>query len=144
MTAKRFKRSATLAVMGLTLGALTTSVAVAQQNFQANSASSSMLDRLEKGRWNLTERGAKAPMRSVCVGNMRELIRPEHRADRCTQHLLDQRANRVSFHYRCEGTGHGHTNILRETNRLVQIETQGFYKGRPFDRQIEARRIGAC
>jgi hypothetical protein len=156
MKAKQFHRTATLAALGLMMGGAVTSVAVAQQRFQggsgsnsvgaANSASASvpMLDRLEKGRWSLTERGAKTPLRSVCVGNMREFIRPEHRAERCAQHVLEDNGNRVSYHYSCQGSGHGHTNILRETNRLIQIDTQGFYNGRPFDRQIEARRIGSC
>lgn len=142
--AKRFKRTAAWAALGLSIGVAATSVAMAQARFQGNDASSPMLDKLEKGRWSLTERGAKAPMRTVCVGHMREFIRPEHRGDRCTQNLIEDNGTRVSFHYSCEGTGHGNTKILRETNRLIQIDTQGFVNRRPFDRQIEARRIGAC
>lgn len=138
------KNKMSYAALGLALGAAMTSAALAQNRGPSGNSDSPMLERLEKGRWTLTERGAKAPMRSVCIGNLSEIIRPEHRGQNCTQHRLEESGNRVSFHYKCEGSGHGHTNILRETNRLVQIETQGFVNRRPFDRQIEARRVGNC
>jgi hypothetical protein len=50
----------------------------------------------------------------------------------------------VTVHYTCPGSGHGRTTIRKETNRLVQIDTQGIASGSPFSRTFEARRGGSC
>ena len=42
------------------------------------------------------------------------------------------------MHYTCPGAGHGRTSIRSETNRLVQIDTQGIADGKPFSQAIEA------
>ena len=42
------------------------------------------------------------------------------------------------------GRGYGRTSIRLETDRLVQIRTQGIADGLPFEYSAEARRVGDC
>ena len=46
--------------------------------------------------------------------------------------------------YTCRGKGYGRTQIRRESNRLVQIDSQGIADGLPFSFSAEARRVGDC
>ena len=107
-------------------------------------SSLAMLEQLEKGAWTLTERDQGGGKGRICLGDPEKLLRLEHPSGKCSRYVLDDRADVASVHYTCAGAGHGHTIIRRETNRLVQIETQGIAFGRPFDRSIEARRVGSC
>lgn len=103
-----------------------------------------LLANLEKGEWTLTERGKATPHRRVCLGDPARLLQTEHRTGNCSQYVIENKADSVTVQYRCAGMGHGHTSVRRETNRLVQIETQGILQGQPFDRYLEARRTGNC
>lgn len=103
-----------------------------------------LLNRLEKGQWTLTERGQMKPMRKICLGDASVLLRPEHHGGQCSQYILNNNPVHLSIHYKCTAAGHGNTIIRHETNRVVQIETQGIVNGQPFERSIEARRVGAC
>jgi hypothetical protein len=58
--------------------------------------------------------------------------------------VINDGAAEVTVHYTCPGAGHGRTTIRKETNRLVQIDTQGIAGGMPFSRTFEARRGGVC
>lgn len=107
-------------------------------------ADPTLLQQLEKGRWTLTERGQSAPSERICLGNAAVFLKPQHRGATCSQYVIENKPDRVTIHYSCPGANHGHTIVRRETNRLVQIETQGMKHGRPFDRSIEARRVGGC
>jgi hypothetical protein len=120
------------------------SLALAGVAHASGRASFPLLDRLEKGQWTLTERGQAKPMRKICLGDASVLLRPEHRGGQCAQYILDNEPAHLSIHYKCSAMGHGNTIIRHETNRVVQIETQGIVNGQPFERSIEARRVGAC
>lgn len=110
----------------------------------AQSPAPQMLTELERGRWQLTERGAESPPRAVCLGNTQELIQIRHPGARCRSFIVNDTAETVTVGYDCQAGGNGNTVIRRETNRLVQIETQGVANGAPFAQTFEARRIGAC
>ncbi len=110
----------------------------------AQAPSLAMLDRLEKGRWQLTERGTRAALRSVCLGDARRMIQIRHPRSGCSRYVIEDKPNSVTVHYTCPGAGHGRTTVRSETNRLVQIDTQGIAEGKPFSQAIEARRVGAC
>lgn len=103
-----------------------------------------MLDRLEKGSWQLRERGANTVLQTVCIGDARRLIQIHHPRANCSRYVIEDTPNAVTVHYTCPGAGHGRTTIRSETNRLVQIDTQGIAEGRPFSQAIEARRTGGC
>ena len=110
----------------------------------AQAPSLAMLDRLEMGSWQLRDRGKDAVVRTVCVGDARRMIQVYHPGATCSRYVIEDTPNSVTVHYTCPGAGHGRTTIRSETNRLVQIDTQGIAEGRPFSQAIEARRTGGC
>ena len=110
----------------------------------AQAPSLAMLDRLEKGSWQLRERGKDAVLQTICVGDARRMIQIYHPRSNCSRYVIEDTPTSVTVHYTCPGAGHGRTNIRSETNRLVQIDTQGIADGKPFSQSIEARRTGGC
>jgi hypothetical protein len=110
----------------------------------AQAPSLAMLDRLEKGSWQLRERGKDAVLQTICVGDARRMIQIYHPRATCSRYVIEDTPDSVTVHYTCPGAGHGRTSIRSETNRLVQIDTQGIADGKPFSQAIEARRAGAC
>ncbi|KTE03067.1 hypothetical protein ATE68_04040 [Sphingopyxis sp. H038] len=110
----------------------------------AQAPSLAMLDRLEKGSWQLRERGKDDVLQTICVGDARRMIQIQHPRSTCSRYVIEDTPNSVTVHYTCPGAGHGRTSIRSETNRLVQIDTQGIAEGRPFSQAIEARRAGGC
>ncbi len=110
----------------------------------AQAPSLAMLDRLEKGSWQLRERGKEDVLQTICVGDARRMIQIQHPRSTCSRYVIEDTPNAVTVHYTCPGAGHGRTSIRSETNRLVQIDTQGIADGRPFSQAIEARRTGGC
>lgn len=103
-----------------------------------------MLDGLERGQWLLRDRDNASSTRSYCVTDWRQLLQLQHARGQCTRTVLENTATAVTVHYTCPGAGHGRTTIRRETNRLVQIDTQGIADGAPFSMAYEGRRTGTC
>lgn len=101
-----------------------------------------MLDQLEGGKWELRERGG--PQQLICVPSGRQLIQLRHPGAQCSSFVIEDSPTQVVVQYTCTGRGYGRTQVRRETNRLVQIESQGIVDGYPFDISAEARRVGAC
>jgi hypothetical protein len=102
-----------------------------------------MLDQLESGRWELRERSGAAAQR-VCLQNGRRLIQLRHAGLPCESYVVNDSPSQVVVQYTCRGRGYGRTEIRRETNRLVQVQSQGIVDGLPFVITAEARRIGDC
>ena len=102
-----------------------------------------MLRGLDKGAWQVQFRDGPAPRR-VCVRSGKEFIQLAHRGDRCQQFVVSDDASAVDVQYSCSGQGYGRTFIRKETNKLIQVETQGIRDGRPFNYRGEARRTGTC
>lgn len=99
---------------------------------------------LERGEWELQERGATTPPRRMCVTDARQLLQPEHPGQQCKRFIVENSAQHMAVTYDCDGAGQGRTVVRVETSRLVQISTQGVSGGSPFSRTIEGRRVGAC
>ncbi|WP_188237030.1 hypothetical protein [Sphingopyxis sp. LK2115] len=110
----------------------------------AQTPSLAMLDRLEKGSWQLRERGSNSVVQTMCLGDARRMIQIYHPRGTCSRYVIEDTPDAVTVHYTCPGAGHGRTTIRSETNRLVQIDTQGIAEGKPFSQAIEARRTGGC
>lgn len=102
-----------------------------------------MLDQLETGRWELRERGGAAAQR-ICLQNGRRLIQLRHAGLACESYVVSDGPGAVVVQYTCRGKGYGRTEIRRETNRLVQVHSQGIIDGLPFVITAEARRVGDC
>lgn len=102
-----------------------------------------MLDQLEGGRWELRLRGEDQVER-ICLRDGRPLIQLRHPQAKCDRLIVDDNATHVTVQYTCRGRGYGRTHIRRESNRLVQIDSQGIAGGLPFSFEAEARRVGDC
>lgn len=124
--------------MWIGLGALVVAVPVAAQ-----SDSLAMLSGLTKGEWTIRHRDG-SPDRKICVRSGQELIQLRHKASGCSRFVVEDANNRVTVQYTCPGNGYGRTDIRKETNGLVQLESQGIVGGLPFQFAAEARRTGSC
>lgn len=103
-----------------------------------------MLDRLEKGRWELRVRAEQGSVQRLCLSDARRLIQLRHPAASCDRLIVNDDPSQVTVQYTCRGQGYGRTHIRRETSRLVQIDSQGIADGLPFAFAAEARRVGDC
>lgn len=102
------------------------------------------LSAVEKGKWELRERGVKAPPRYVCVRDPAQLLQVQHPEATCRRYVVTDAANRSIVTYQCTDHGAGRSDLRVETSRLVQIDAQGVSNGAPFSMSIEARRVGDC
>lgn len=103
-----------------------------------------MLDELEHGGWELRERGGDGEVRNICLDHARRLIQLRHPGLPCSSVVVEDTSAQVTVQYTCRGQGYGRTQIRRETNRLIQIDSQGIVNGLPFSYAGEGRRTGAC
>lgn len=106
----------------------------------------SALRQLERGQWELRERGARpttAPKR-ICVGDPAQLLQVQHKDGGCSRFVVADTQERAVVTYQCNGRGNGRTDLRVETPRLVQIDSQGVADGAPFAVSIEGRRTGDC
>jgi len=101
-----------------------------------------MLDELDRGTWELRERGG--PVRNLCLDSGRRLIQLRHAGLPCSSVVVDDKPNEVTVQYTCRGQGYGRTHIRRETSGLIQLDSQGIVNGLPFAFEAEGRRTGAC
>ena len=102
-----------------------------------------MLDQLEVGHWELRERASGVPQK-LCLSSGRRLIQLRHPRAQCSTFVVEDGPVQVVVQYTCAGHGYGRTRVRRETNRLVQIDSQGIVDGLPFEFSAEARRVGEC
>ncbi len=102
-----------------------------------------MLDRLDRGEWELKPRDG-GNSQKICLRTGRELIQLRHPGQSCQRVVVEDGAQQVTVQYTCRGQGYGRTNIRRETNSLVQIQAQGIAGTRHFQFTAEARRTGNC
>ncbi|MCT2399191.1 hypothetical protein [Novosphingobium mangrovi (ex Huang et al. 2023)] len=103
-----------------------------------------MLDQLDHGEWVLRERGDGGTTHRLCVDNGRKLIQLRHPGLACNRVVVVDAPNQVTVQYTCRGRGYGRTHIRRETNDLIQIDSQGIVDGLPFSFAAEGRRVGDC
>lgn len=127
-----------LALMGLAVVAAFATVPAWSQG-----GTLAMLDKLEPGLWQIHDRDSGAISR-LCVKNGGQLLQLRHLGSDCKRIVIEDAADAVTVQYACHGNGFGRTSIRKETERLVQIESQGIVNGRPFQFSAEARRTGSC
>lgn len=110
----------------------------------AQGPSLTMLSSLAPGRWELRIREAGAVPERICLPDARRLIQLRHPQGTCEQFVVQNSASEITVQYTCRGRGYGRTHIRRETDRLVQIDSQGIADGLPFEFSAEGRRVGDC
>ena len=109
----------------------------------AQSAELAMLGGLTKGSWTVRNRG-DGSQQQICLRTGRELIQLRHKQPGCSQFVVEDKPNQVVVQYTCPGNGYGRTSIRRESNGLVQIDSQGIINGAPFAFKAEGRHGGSC
>lgn len=125
----------------LTIGALSGGMVPAVGQVR----SLAMLDNLNRGMWELRERGGPATaVTRLCLTSGRQLIQLRHPEMPCASIVVEDGPTAVTVQYTCPGQGYGRTQIRRETDSLLQVDTQGVAKGAPFSYVVEARRLGSC
>lgn len=102
-----------------------------------------MLTKLQRGQWSVVSRDG-GPSRTMCLGDAAQLVQLRHAGSACSRYVVEDATDKVTVQYTCKGNGYGRTSIRKETNTLVQIESQGIAGGLPFQFKAEARRTGAC
>ncbi len=102
-----------------------------------------MLDQLARGNWELHQHAGNAPQR-LCAASSRSWIQLRHPGALCETFVVEDGPAQVVVQYICKGRGYGRTRVRRETNQLVQIDSQGIVDGLPFEFSAEARRTGDC
>ncbi|MDT9014147.1 hypothetical protein RQP55_12015 [Novosphingobium sp. APW14] len=103
-----------------------------------------MLNQLEPGRWEIRLRDGSRRSYPICLNSGHKFIQLRHEGLNCERLIVDDRDDLITVQYTCRGRGYGRTSVRRETNRLVQIETQGIAEGLPFEFAAEARHTGDC
>ena len=102
-----------------------------------------MMAKLQRGQWTVASQDG-GPSRTLCLGDAAQLIQLRHAGSVCSRYVVEDAADKVTVQYTCAGNGYGRTSIRKETNALVQIESQGIAGGLPFQFKAEARRTGSC
>ena len=96
------------------------------------------------GLWELSGvEGRKAPFR-VCVTDLAELARIEHRGQSCKQTVVRQAAGTITYNYNCSATDFGRSKMDSVTTNNIRIDTQGISGSLPFAHKVQARRVGDC
>lgn len=103
-----------------------------------------VLNKLDRGEWELRFRDDSMAPRRICLGDGSQLIQLRHAGLKCRYVVVNDTANEMTVQYTCPGNGYGLTNIRRETAQLAQLDSQGIANGTPFAFAAEVRRVGEC
>lgn len=104
----------------------------------------SVLAQIEEGEWELRTRDEPQVPQHICLRDGRRLIQLRHAGLRCERMVVEDTPEQITVQYTCPGHGYGRTQIRRESESLVQIDSQGIAEGLPFAFAAEARRLGSC
>src|SRR3546814_20642957 len=103
----------------------TTLVLMAAVAAPAQAPSLAMLDRLEKGRWQLTVRGTQNALHSLCLGAAQRMIQIRHPRSGCSHFVNEDTHNWDMVHYTCSCSGHGRPRAPWATNQHAHKHTLG-------------------
>lgn len=100
-----------------------------------------ILDFMTDGQWSLKLAGRSGVgPRDLCLGAaVAPLALIEHRGQSCRISTQEIGPREVAVSYDCGAGNNGYTRVRAETNKLVQIDTQGFKGNMPFHNRYEAR-----
>ena len=98
----------------------------------------------QPGLWDVSQSVAGSNATRLCLADPAVLAQWEHRSANCTRTQISEKANMVTFEYRCVGGGFGRSDVTLLTPRSLRLETQGISGGLPFGYKLYARRVGPC
>lgn len=133
-------------ISSLTLTAVCGALLASTAGAVAQAGGGDLLQNLEKGLWQLrpVAGGSSAGPNQLCVNDTKQLAQLQHRNSACSQLVVRSSPTSVTISYSCRGAGQGLTTIRKETDRLIQIQSQGISNNAPFSFSVEARRQGGC
>ena len=103
-----------------------------------------VLAKSRAGLWELDGiEGTKSPAR-LCVADLAELARLQHRGRKCSQRAIRETDSSVTFSYQCAASDFGQSRMDWVTSQSLRIQTQGISGGLPFAYLVQARRLGDC
>lgn len=103
-----------------------------------------VLSQIQSGAWELRHRPPGKETERICLRDGQGLIQLRHSYPNCEQRMVENSGAEVAVQYTCRGHGYGLTRIRRETDQLIQIDSQGVVDGQPFSFSAEGRRVGDC
>lgn len=103
----------------------------------------SLLAQAQPGLWQVSGVPGKGAIQQ-CIGDISQLARFEHRAARCSAHVLSDGGAEMTLDYSCGRAGFGHSEVELITPRSLRIATQGISGGLPFNYVLQARRVADC
>lgn len=110
----------------------------------AGAQGGAVLAGLAPGEWELHDIGQRGTARAICLRDPMQLAHVNHPTRACRRSVVSREGEVATIRYVCPGIGNGMTRLTMESDTIVRIQTQGLVRGAPFDRDIEARRIGRC
>lgn len=103
-----------------------------------------LLEGLKKGAWILKPRGSTQEGQRICLGDPEVLLQIKHGSASCSRYVIEDSPNNLRVKYQCGDSDWGNTTIRKESNGLVQIQSQGIENNGPFSFSVEGRHSGAC
>jgi hypothetical protein len=107
-------------------------------------ASLTALNAIQPGQWVLRARDGTGTARTLCLGDVRQLLQIRHSGATCTRFVIGNDPSQAVIAYSCASAGNGRTSVRVETPRLIQIDSQGIVNNEPFNLTLEGRRVGEC
>lgn len=126
------------------LGISTTAFFMFTATAPAQAPGLAVLQGLKKGAWILKPRGSTEEGQRICLGNPEILLQIQHEGASCSRYVIENNPNNLRVSYKCGASGHGVTTIRKESNGLVQIQSQGIENNAPFSFSVEGRQSGVC
>ena len=110
----------------------------------AGAAKPPALSAVKAGMWELSGLpGTHAPAH-VCIADVQQLTRYEHRARSCTGKVISDNGRSTVIEYTCDNDDFGSTKIDVITPRTIKVSTQGISDSLPFNYTLNGHRIGEC
>lgn len=107
----------------------------------------SVLESLDRGMWQFRAVGgapSSIATNQICLKDPAQLTQIQHGSISCSHFVVRSNQNSVTVSYSCRGQGQGLTMIRKESNRLIQIQSQGIKNNAPFSFAVEGRYAGKC
>jgi hypothetical protein len=130
--------------LAIILVSVASAVSVGVSAAPSDSPSLVALNAIQPGQWTLRTKDGSGVARSLCLGDIRQLLQIRHAGAACTRFVVGNDSKQTVVHYTCVGGGNGRTTVRVETPRLIQIESQGIADNAPFEIALEGRRMGQC
>jgi hypothetical protein len=102
------------------------------------------LGQVKAGMWELEGLPGTTAATRVCIADVQQLTRYEHRTRACPGKAISDTGRSTVVEYSCGASDFGRTKIDVITPRNLKINTQGISDALPFNYTLNAHRVGDC